>query len=97
MDVDIQMVRDLGRKCGEDVFDSIMRTALLIPDPINRAQIATFGAGAAIGVAMAAFLKTGVQQTAASEAADALWEKLRPLAIRGAQDLIDLETPDAPG
>jgi hypothetical protein len=83
--IESSVTRDLMRKCGDDVAEVIMRSAYLAESGISAAVIATGGAASALGIAAGAFAATLDKPVAPSDAADALWEKLRPTVIRAFQ------------
>ena len=76
------IVRDLMRKCGDDVAEAMWRTVLLAESRSDAAVVATGGAAAALGLAAGAFKALSEEPCSPEEAVCALWEKLRPMAIR---------------
>ena len=81
------VVRDLMRKCQDDVVDTIHRTALLALDRDGAATIALGGAAAALGTAAGAVAATCDEAPTAEEATDALWQRFRPMVIRAYEQL----------
>lgn len=86
--------RDIGRKCEEDVTDTIARGMRLAELDIEgrdggvaMAQVAMYGAAGAVGAAAGAF--TAVihhafgQKPAPDDMADELLALLRPMVLRG--------------
>lgn len=76
------IIDDLLRKCEDDVSDVIMRTAKLSPTQLGAATISLGAAAVALGVAAGAVAANCDESPAPEEAADALWERLRPMVVR---------------
>lgn len=79
------IVRDLARKCSDDVSDAIHRNMQLVESRRDMAALAFAGAAIAVAVATGAFI--GVREDAgdADAWADALMAELRPLVLSAVQ------------
>lgn len=80
------ITQDLCRKAADDVRGILERTAALLDDPADRMMIAIFASGECIGSAggfCAALIKRDTGQGAdPEEVVDALWEMIRPSALK---------------
>lgn len=78
-----EIIKDIGRKCGDDVSAAIRRNMLLMADQRGAMIVATYAAAAAIGAAsgaFAAFLDGPAEVDAAT--IDEMWtEILRPMVL----------------
>lgn len=83
------IVRDIGRKCGEDASGAIRRNMALMGNSEEMAQVAVFGAGSALGTAAGAMAAHLERQTGkpvdGAEVADHLWALLRTTVLAGLQ------------
>lgn len=77
------LVKDIGRKCGEDVGCAIRRNMQLVDLPRERMMVAIYGAGVAVGNATGAWLAAmGLPCEPVEADIDQMWrDVLRPLAL----------------
>lgn len=77
------IVRDIGRKCGDDVGSAICRNMQLVDTPRDRMMVAMYGASAALGNATGAWLGSmGLPCEPVAGDFDQLWrELLRPMVL----------------
>lgn len=75
------IVNDLMRKCGDDVSETIFRTLHIAPTRVDAAVIALAGVAAALGIASGCVAATGDEPPSPEEAADAFWQRLRPMVV----------------
>lgn len=77
------VVRDIGRKCADDVGSSIRRNMALMADRRGAFMVAAYGAATAIGSATGAFSALADDLPEPNEAmVDEMWRDfLRPLAL----------------
>lgn len=77
------IIKDIGRKCADDVSDAIKRNMQLIPDQRGKFLVAVYAAVTGIASASGAFAATTGMGTEPNERMiDELWaEFFRPLAI----------------
>lgn len=77
------IIKDLGRKCGDDVAAAMRRTMLLADDRAGALAIAAYGAGHAFGALCGATAAVmGDEITLTPEFMDEVWAKfLRPIAV----------------
>lgn len=78
-----QMIKDIGRKCADDVSAALRRNMQLMPDPRSKMIVTAYGASAAIGAANGAFAAMGDGPQEIDEAfVDQCWsEILRPMIL----------------
>jgi hypothetical protein len=85
------IVRDIARKCDDDVNGAIRRNMALVHGSRERAQVAIMACASALAAACVAFLaiidELGGSATTAEEAAEALWDLMKPMTIRAIGDL----------
>lgn len=77
------LVKDIGRKCGDDVGGAIRRNMQLVDLPRERMMVAMYGAGVAVGNATGAWLGAmGLTCAPLATDIDQMWrDVLRPLAL----------------
>lgn len=78
-----QIIKDIGRKCAEDVAGAIRRNMLLFNGKRELMIVATYGAAAAIGAANGAFAAyMDAPDSIDEKLVDQLWaEILRPMIL----------------
>lgn len=81
--MDWQIVKDIGRKCSDDVGDAIRRNMGLVTDQQSAMAVVSYAAVTAIGAASGAFAALTNGPAKLDEAAlDEMWtEYLRPMAL----------------
>lgn len=77
------LIKDIGRKCADDVADAIRRNMLLMGDKRSKMIVTAYGASAAIGAANGAFAAMADGPLEIDEAfVDQCWsEILRPMIL----------------
>ena len=77
------IIKDIGRKCADDVGDAIRRNMQLMGDKRGKMIVATYAAASAIGAANGAFAALAEGPLTIDEAfVDQCWaEVLRPMIL----------------
>jgi len=81
--MDDAIVKDIGRKCSDDVAAAIRRNMLLMGDAREKVIVAAYGATAAFGAASGAFaaMSDGPAEMDAANV-DAMWAAfIRPMIL----------------
>jgi hypothetical protein len=85
------IVRDIAHKAADDVSGAIHRNLALVQPGQQRAQVALMACASSMAAACAAFLAVNEQlggaRTSDNEAADALWDLMKPMVSRAIGDI----------
>ncbi|MBB4859664.1 hypothetical protein HNO88_002993 [Novosphingobium chloroacetimidivorans] len=81
-----QILKDVALKCEADVTATIHRNMKLVDGGTAMSAVALAGASSALGTAagtvLAVHLAVGGGHTSGDQAADALWNILRPMVVK---------------
>lgn len=86
--VEPYILRDMMRKCADDVTRAVRTSAFLLDHPDDRIAITIAGSSKVMGMATGIFIAKSENACSPDEVVDAILSLLRPAAIRAAEDIL---------
>lgn len=86
--VEPYILRDMMRKCADDVTRAVRTSAFLLDHPDDRIAIAIAGSSKVMGMAAGVFMAAHKNACSPEEVVDAILGLLRPAATKAAEDIL---------